>query len=97
MRRSQKPAACIEHWLPSSRAPLDVSKLLTTARSSRILRDQSNMDSSDDSQANPSEDQDLNQDEVTSEFSAGLEKFRVYLSYRTPTAIAMGGVTGGDF
>lgn len=55
------------------------------------------MDSSDDSQANPSEDQDLNQDEVTSEFSAGLEKFRVYLSYRTPTAIAMGGVTGGDF
>jgi hypothetical protein len=56
------------------------------------------MDAEDDGQATPSEVQDLNRDEeAPSEFAVEIEKFRVYLSYRTPTAVLMGGTTGGDF
>jgi hypothetical protein len=55
------------------------------------------MDAEDDSQTTPLEVQDLNRDEAPSNFAVELEKFRVYLSYRTPTAVIMGGATGGDF
>lgn len=55
------------------------------------------MDAEDDSQATPLEVQNLNRDEAPSDFAVEIEKFRVYISYRTPTAILMGGVTGGDF
>jgi hypothetical protein len=55
------------------------------------------MDAEDGSQTTPSEVQDLNRDEAPSNFAVEIEKFRVYLSYRTPTAVIMGGVTGGDF